>query len=805
MTATLTAPAAPRAGGPLEADELRRMNAYWRAANYLSVGQIYLLDNPLLREPLKREHIKPRLLGHWGTTPGLNFIYVHLNRRHQEVRPERDLRRRARPRRAGHGRQHLSGRHLQRGLPEHLAGRRRACSGCSSSSPFPAASPATPRRKRPARSTKAANWATRCPTPTARRSTTPICSSAASSATARPRPGRWRQAGTPTSSSIPATDGAVLPILHLNGYKIANPTVLARIPHEELESLLASATATSPISSRATTPTLMHQPMAATLDTVIGEIQSHPATSAREDGVDRAPALADDRPALAQRLDRAERGGRQEDRRLLALAPGADRGHETSRSISPLLEEWMQSYKPEELFDENGQLHPRTGGTGARRASGAWARTRTPTAGCCCETCTCPTSATTPSPSTKPGTTIGGGDARAGRLPARRDEAERGAAQLPRVGARREQLQPAGRRPGRRPTAPGTPRRCPTTTSSVARRAGDGDPERAHLPGLAGRLSADRAARLLLVLRGVHPHRRLDVQPARQVAGSVPPHPLAAAHRLAELPADLARLAAGPQRLLAPGPRLHRPRDEQEGRASSASTCRPTPTACCPWPTTACAAATTSTSSWPASSPRCSTWTWTPPSSTARRASASGSGPATTRAASRTWSWPAPATCRRWRRWPPWTCCGSTVPDLKIRVVNVVDLMTLAAAHRASARPERQGLRHASSPRTSRSSSPTTAIPWLIHRLTYRRTNHDNIHVRGYKEEGTTTTPFDMVVMNDLDRFHLAGDVIDRVPVAGLPGRLPQAAPARQAAGAPSLHPRARRGPARSPRLDLDA
>ena len=102
------------------------IDAYWRAANYLSVGQIYLYDNPLLKEPLTKEHIKPRLLGHWGTTPGLNFIYVHLNRAHQEARPRHDLHHRPRPRRAGAGRQHLARRHLQRGLSEHLAGRGRA-------------------------------------------------------------------------------------------------------------------------------------------------------------------------------------------------------------------------------------------------------------------------------------------------------------------------------------------------------------------------------------------------------------------------------------------------------------------------------------------------------------------------------------------------------------------------------------------------------------------------------------------------------------------------------------------------------
>ena len=111
--------------GPLSADELRKTNAYWSAANYLSIGQIYLLDNPLLKEPLKREHVKPRLLGHWGTTPGLNFVYAHFNRVIKRDDLNVILHRRAGARRAGHGRQHLPGRHLQRDLLGHLAGRGR--------------------------------------------------------------------------------------------------------------------------------------------------------------------------------------------------------------------------------------------------------------------------------------------------------------------------------------------------------------------------------------------------------------------------------------------------------------------------------------------------------------------------------------------------------------------------------------------------------------------------------------------------------------------------------------------------------
>ena len=176
------------------------------------------------------EHIKPRLLGHWGTTPGLNFIYAHMNRviRNWDLDAIYVIG-------PGHGgpgprRQRLPRGHLQRGLSRHHARRGRACAGCSASSPSRAASPVTSRPRRPARSTRAASSATRSRTPSGRPSTTPTWSSAASSATARRRPARWPRAGTRTSSCRPSRDGAVLPILHLNGYKIANPTVLARIP-----------------------------------------------------------------------------------------------------------------------------------------------------------------------------------------------------------------------------------------------------------------------------------------------------------------------------------------------------------------------------------------------------------------------------------------------------------------------------------------------------------------------------------------------------------------------------------------------
>ena len=188
---------------PLTHEELRKMDAYWRAANYLSVGQIYLYDNPLLSEPLTLEHIKPRLLGHWGTTPGLNFIYVHLQPAHQEARPEHDLHRRPGPRRPGTGGQHLPRGHLQRvsipNISQRRGGHEAAVQAILVSR---AAFPATSRRKRPARFTKAANWATALLHAYGAVFDNPDLIAAAWWAMAKRRPARWPPAGIPTNSSI---------------------------------------------------------------------------------------------------------------------------------------------------------------------------------------------------------------------------------------------------------------------------------------------------------------------------------------------------------------------------------------------------------------------------------------------------------------------------------------------------------------------------------------------------------------------------------------------------------------------------
>ena len=221
-------------GRPLAAEELARLDAYWRAANYLSVGQIYLLDNPLLREPLRLEHIKPRLLGHWGTTPGLNFIYAHLNRVIRARRPQRDLRRRARAT-AGPGWSRTPGSRAPTARSTRTSRRtRRACGELFRQFSFPGGIPSHVAPETPGSIHEGGELGYALAHAYGAVLDNPdllvACVIGDGEAETGPLAASWHS----NKFLNPAHDGAVLPILHLNGYKIANPTVLSRIPHDEL-------------------------------------------------------------------------------------------------------------------------------------------------------------------------------------------------------------------------------------------------------------------------------------------------------------------------------------------------------------------------------------------------------------------------------------------------------------------------------------------------------------------------------------------------------------------------------------------
>ena len=398
------APATDGPAAPLSPDLLRKMDAYWRAANYLAVGQIYLYDNPLLREPLKLEHVKPRLLGHWGTTPGQNFVYVHLNRVIKEYDLNDDLHLGTGPRRAGPGGEHVPGGHLQRALSrtisEDVAGMKQLFKQFS----FPGGIPSHVAPETPGSIHEGGELGYSLSHAFGAAFDNPdlivACVVGDGEAETGPLATGWHS----NKFLNPAHDGAVLPILHLNGYKIANPTVLARIGREELEQLLRGYGYT-PHFVEGHEPEAMHRLMAATLDRVVADI-SRIQSDARERGVTERPRW----PMIVLKTPKGWTGPKDVDG---LPVEGTYRAHQV-----PLSE---PTEHPEHLEDPRGldaQLpargalrrrrpaHPRAAGTGPRRASAGWAPTRTPTAASCSATCGCRISATTRSTCRRPGSVM---------------------------------------------------------------------------------------------------------------------------------------------------------------------------------------------------------------------------------------------------------------------------------------------------------------------------------------------------------------------------------------------------------------
>ncbi len=377
---------------PLSPDLLRKTDAYWRAANYLSVGQIYLLANPLLREPLRIEHVKPRLLGHWGTTPGLNFIYAHMNR----VIKERDLDAIyvAGPGHGGPGvvaNTYLEGTYSEV-YPDVSAdeeGMRRLFRQFS----FPGGIPSHVAPETPGSIHEGGELGYSLSHAFGAAFDNPELLVCCVVGDGEAETGALATSWHSNKFLNPVTDGAVLPILHLNGYKIAGPTVLARIPHEELDQLLRGY-GYSPRFVEGDDPLVMHQQMAATLDEVVAEILAIQA-EARAHGFRRRPTW----PMIVLRSPKGWTGPKVVDGLPIE---GTFRAHQVplaglaqNPAHLAMLEAWMKSYRPEELFDARGTLDPR-----ARRAPAAGRaaherQPRTPTAACSARRCACRTSAPT--------------------------------------------------------------------------------------------------------------------------------------------------------------------------------------------------------------------------------------------------------------------------------------------------------------------------------------------------------------------------------------------------------------------------
>ncbi len=311
------------ATNPLSPELLHKMDAYWRAANYLSVGQIYLYDNPLLKKPLELAHVKPIVVGHWGTTPGQNFIYVHLNRVIKKY--DLDMFYIAGP---GHGgpalvaNTYLEGTYseIYPNVSEDEVGLQRLFKQFS----FPGGISSHVAPTTPGSIHEGGELGYSLSHAFGAAFDNPglivACVVGDGEAETGPLATAWQS----TKFLNPATDGAVLPILHLNGYKISNPTVLARIEHEELDQFVRGC-GWAPHFVEGDDPALMHQLMAAALESAVEEILENPAQSSGQ-WRHHPPSLAHDRAALAQGLDRAKSGRRLSRGGYLPLPPGAAAG-----------------------------------------------------------------------------------------------------------------------------------------------------------------------------------------------------------------------------------------------------------------------------------------------------------------------------------------------------------------------------------------------------------------------------------------------------------------------------------------------
>ena len=746
--------------GPVSADLLRRMNAYWRAANYLSVGQIYLHDNPLLKEPLTLAHVKPRLLGHWGTTPGLNFIYVHLNRiiRQYDLNVINVIG-------PGHGGPGLVANTWLEGsysevypdISQDEAGMRRLFKQFS----FPGGIPSHVAPETPGSINEGGELGYCLSHAFGAAFDNPdllvACVVGDGEAETGPLATSWHS----NKFLNPVRDGAVLPILHLNGYKIAGPTVLARIPREELE-MLFRGYGYEPHFVEGDEPEAMHSSMAATLDVIVAEtlrIQR----DARQNGFTQRPRW----PMIVLRSPKGWTGPEAVDGVPIEATFRAHQvpvaGLATQPEHLKILERWMHSYRPGELFDADGRLIPELAELAPRgeRRMGANPHAN---GGLLLRALVLPDFRDYAVNVEAPGAT----DAEATRVQGRfiRDVLRLNAdarnfrvfspdeTSSNRWGAVFEvtnRCSTADILPGDEHVAPDG-----RVMEMLSEHQCEGWLEGYLLTGRHGFFSCYEAF-IHIIDSMFNQHAKwLDV--TRRIAWRRPVaslNLLLSSHvwrqdhngfslqdpgfidHVVNKKAGVVRVYLPPDAntLLSVTDHCLRSRDYVNVVVAGK---QPAPQ-------------------------------WLDMEAAARHCSA-GLG---------IWAWAGnegmsdPDVVM--------ACCGDVptletlaaveilrqhLAELKLRVINVVDLMKLQPP---SEHPH--GLPDADFDTLFTRDKPIIfafhGYPTLIHRLTYRRTNHAQLHVRGFKEEGTTTTPFDMAVLNDLDRFHLAGDVIDRVPRLG--------------------------------------
>jgi xylulose-5-phosphate/fructose-6-phosphate phosphoketolase len=745
----------------LSETERRALHAYWRAANYLSVGQIYLLDNPLLTEPLTRKHIKPRLLGHWGTTPGLNFIYAHLNR----VIKKHDLSMIyiAGP---GHGGPGLVANTYLEGtysevyphISQDAEGLRRLFKQFS----FPGGIPSHVAPETPGSIHEGGELGYALSHAYGAAFDNPDLIVACVVGDGEAETGPLATAWHSNKFLNPVTDGAVLPILHLNGYKIANPTVLARISHEELHSLFVGYGYT-PHVVEGDDPELMHESMAQTLETVIAEIHDI-QHNARSKGVTQRPRW----PMIILRSPKGWTGPQAIDGKR---TEGSWRSHQvplaalaTRPEHVTMLEAWLKSYRPEELFDVAGKFKPELAALAPRGARRMGANPHA-NGGVLLKPLHLPDFRAYAVAVPQPGTAIAEATRVLGGF--LRDVMQRNlAARNFRVfgpdetnSNRLNALFEVTDRTWMADTLPEDDHLSPhgRVMEILSEHTCQGWLEGYLLTGRHG-LFASYEAFIRVVDSMFNQHAKWLKTTSKEIPWRVPVaslNYLLSSHvwrqdhngfshqdpgfidHAVNKKADVIRVYLPPDAntLLSVTDHCLRSRNYVNiivaGKQPAVQYL-----------------------DMDAAIKHCTAgigiWEWASNDK-------DGEPDVVMACAGDVPTLETLAAVHLLRR---------HVPGLKIRVINVVNLMKLQPQE-----DHPHGLSHRDFDTLFTTDKPIIfayhGYPWLIHRLTYRRTNHPNLHVRGYKEEGTTTTPFDMTVLNDLDRFHLVMDVIDRVPKLG--------------------------------------
>jgi xylulose-5-phosphate/fructose-6-phosphate phosphoketolase len=740
---------------PLSEGELQLIDAWWRAANYLSVGQIYLLDNPLLRAPLRPGHVKPRLLGHWGTTPGLTFVYAHMNRA-IKARGVSALYVTG----PGHGGPGLvAGAYLDGTYSEvypHIGRDEEGLRRLFRQFSFPGGIPSHVAPETPGSIHEGGELGYSLLHAYGAVLDNPdllaVCVVGDGEAETGPLAASWHS----NKFLNPARDGAVLPVLHLNGYKIAGPTVLARIPEEELRSLLEGY-GYAPRFVQGSDPAEMHQAMAATLDAALEEI-AEIQRRARSDGERARPRW----PMIVLRTPKGWTGPKEVDG---LPVEGSFRSHQvplaevrTNPGHLAQLEAWMRSYRPQELFDETGAVRAEIT---ALAPEGRLRMSANPHAngGLLLRELELPdfrhyaVAVKAPATAASEATRVLGGWLR-DVIRANPDRFrimgpdETASNRLQAVFEATSRVWEAERLPTDDHLAPDG-----QVMEVLSEHLCQGWLEGYLLTGRHGLFNCYEAfihivdsmfnqhAKWLKVTRQI-PWRRpiaslnylLSSHVWRQDHNGFSHQDPGFIDHVVNKKAQIIRVYLPPDAncLLSVADHCLRSRGYINVIVAGKQPALDYLTI-----EQAIAHCTRGIG----------IWEWA--------SNDGGSEPDVVLACA--------GDVPTLETLAATAILRERLPELKVRVVNVVDLMRL--------QPDAEhphGLPAAEFDALFTTSRPVIfayhGYPWLIHRLTYRRTNHHNLHVRGYKEEGTTTTPFDMVMLNDLDRFHLVMDVIDRVP-----------------------------------------